>query len=1488
MPISLNGDSFDWEKRGRIVDRDALYHSLGSRAADILRMPRSAASKGATGWASGGGSREAVLKVIAWSKSGFAAPTQARYIARARSADAPEGLLALEDEQGNRILGQEAIAAALASWELSPDSANRSPAWKKATPAERTAMAQKDALQRRQTAHLIFSVPAGSANRDQLNNAVRSALSATLGANNYPYLFTVHDDHSARPHVHILVRARSTPIAAGGRSHALRLGPSELDYLRKTFVEHAQAHGISVQATRRADRPELREKIRNGQAPLRKRRKKTEIERAAASTAARATPPDSLTLVRSPQVQDEAAASSEVANSDATMTTAESVWNEVIARASTATDADLAAQIAKETPDTQLQDQILDSIIRRPDIVYVGEDSAGAHHFTTRARVEAERQLLATSEEMAGRALLGVAGEDADRHLAAFAARFQAEHGFALAAEQLEAARGLTTGNDYAVMTGYAGTGKSTTLAAAKAVWEAEGLKVYGGALAGIAAKNLLEIGLQAHTLHAWEHALKPEETLQALVKQGRVTEDLQKAMLASLDQWATKARETSDLAAIPRIQLYREEVASLSEGREASISTRKWAATWAERQLARVPQLDAQSVLVIDEAGMVGTEQLARLTAAAGARGAKVVLVGDEGQLQPIEHGAPFRLLRQRLGDTRITEVFRQRSEWMRDATRRFADGDPEATRAAVLDYDSHGAVKAGIATPNMVTPALLRQAETNRPPLTAEEKAALTTATEYVVARARAGLHWRQADEPMASSEFYDAQQKRSTTARQIVAQPETYKPWLALLGVQPEALAADALVALGETRAEAHEKAEAYTRELNLDYKPAKYDDRLRLDWRAQARSELLDSWTADRRTNPDKSRLMLAYSRADASALNLEARNRLRASGLLREDQLTLTTEDGPLALAAGDRIMFREGRQAYGVRNGTLGTIEDIDLDNGEAPILTVVLDDGATTRIDTSNYTALTHGYAVTTHKSQGVTVDQTYVLASTNMDRFSAYVAMSRHRDNTYLFGAEIDGLSAAHLAERLSQGTGAIAIADLADPRELPETPPDNAALVYIKDPATQERLWPERPISDDRPVEQNLRTVERVLGRTLTEQEEERVTRVTHYLNAKSTAVQIAAEIKADGAPFNQHRDIEVFRAAANARNFLARDIAADYTEHRQMLGILKVNRTGLATDALSADHKTSRMDAKARGPLHARNLEQASRAILGRETSPRTSSQLRSPTGDAKTALQKPPQGQRVPQIQTPPFVRSIAQDASPFQDQAPAWYSHHGAAYERRRLDALLPKSGVQQGPSSAKPAPAEPTPAPTSFKPRSPAEERAATRLDLFFGQSHKSPTEARDRFLALYMEAPKLALWAANSHPIAFGEPTNEQPSRRMTAHGLKSFLSDRPRLSPATDAGAAARRLEAKELRESYDQGRTERQPAKDREDMARSLKRFADRLERDGSDARAPDQAIEIRNVAAGSRTPSEDKAPMPAPQQGRAVKKPAPRPSIEPDQ
>lgn len=102
---------------------------------------------------------------------------------------------------------------------------------------------------------------------------------------------------------------------------------------------------------------------------------------------------------------------------------------------------------------------------------------------------------------------------------------------------------------------------------------------------------------------------------------------------------------------------------------------------------------LATRDVLVIDEAGMVGTRQMERVLSHAADAGAKVVLVGDPQQLQAIEAGAAFRAIHERHGGVEITEVRRQHEGWQQGATRQLATG---RTGEAIRAYADHGMVHA------------------------------------------------------------------------------------------------------------------------------------------------------------------------------------------------------------------------------------------------------------------------------------------------------------------------------------------------------------------------------------------------------------------------------------------------------------------------------------------------------------------------------------------------------------------------------------------------------------------------------------------------------------------------------------------------------------------------------------------------------------------------------------------------------------------------
>jgi conjugative relaxase-like TrwC/TraI family protein len=108
--------------------------------------------------------------------------------------------------------------------------------------------------------------------------------------------------------------------------------------------------------------------------------------------------------------------------------------------------------------------------------------------------------------------------------------------------------------------------------------------------------------------------------------------------------------------------------------------------------------QLDAHTVLMVDEAGMVGSRKLTRLLEQAQQARAKVVLVGDDRQLAAIDAGGGFRALRLRLGASELTENRRQHQAWEREALDLIRSGLVEE---AVAAYQAHDRVVAADSKP-------------------------------------------------------------------------------------------------------------------------------------------------------------------------------------------------------------------------------------------------------------------------------------------------------------------------------------------------------------------------------------------------------------------------------------------------------------------------------------------------------------------------------------------------------------------------------------------------------------------------------------------------------------------------------------------------------------------------------------------------------------------------------------------------------------------
>jgi Ti-type conjugative transfer relaxase TraA len=195
-------------------------------------------------------------------------------------------------------------------------------------------------------------------------------------------------------------------------------------------------------------------------------------------------------------------------------------------------------------------------------------------------------------------------------------------------------------------------------------------------------------------------------------------------------------------------------------------------------------------------------------------------------------------------------------------------------------------------------------------------------------------------------------------------------------------------------------------------------------------AEAKKALVERWNDTRLGEPTKSQIILAYTRRDVQELNELARDyRKRGDELLAEERIL--TSNGYKDFAIDDRIYFLQNNRELGVKNGTLGTIEAIELSSDGLFVTEVMVrldgnsreEQSKSVTFNPNRYNHITHGYVATIHKAQGVTVDRSYVLASEHLDSHATYVGMSRHRERVDLYWSQEEFSNRQELIQALDR---------------------------------------------------------------------------------------------------------------------------------------------------------------------------------------------------------------------------------------------------------------------------------------------------------------------------------------------------------------------------------------------------------------------------------------------------------------------------------
>ncbi|WTL07552.1 relaxase domain-containing protein [Kribbella sp. NBC_01505] len=232
-----------------------------------------------------------------------------------------------------------------------------------------------------------------------------------------------------------------------------------------------------------------------------------------------------------------------------------------------------------------------------------------------------------------------------------------------LSADKVRALQRIaTSGQKVEALIGPAGTGKTSLLSALSTTWT----DVYGdGSIIALAPSSAAStvladaIGTPTENIAKWIY----ESTgLGAETRRQRI-QDTERA--AQLAQHSRRQRRHPRLAT---------QLAALRAEDDR----------WAFHQ---------DQLVIVDEASMASTMELAILARAANAAGAKLLVVGDDAQLGAADTGGAFRLIAQDTNAAELSDVWRFTNHWERDASLALRQG-----HLSVIDaYDSHHRLAAG-----------------------------------------------------------------------------------------------------------------------------------------------------------------------------------------------------------------------------------------------------------------------------------------------------------------------------------------------------------------------------------------------------------------------------------------------------------------------------------------------------------------------------------------------------------------------------------------------------------------------------------------------------------------------------------------------------------------------------------------------------------------------------------------------------------------------
>ncbi len=253
--------------------------------------------------------------------------------------------------------------------------------------------------------------------------------------------------------------------------------------------------------------------------------------------------------------------------------------------------------------------KVADVMLKRSQELVVVQDKDQQQIFTTKEMWKLEKEVIEMIDKLSKKENQPIKQHQLDTVL---------KNNPHLSDEQVQATcKTLTNTGSLTCITGYAGSGKSTTL---KPIFEGlklQGKKVIGISLGGAAVQELQQ-------------------------KTGMESATAAKFLLHTEKSGSTKAIK----AAKHHANMYARAAAGKS--------------TWKQKQ-SPIPPMDKDSALVIDEAAMFDTRTMHRVLTQADKAGAQVVAVGDVSQLAPIGAGCPMKQMVKAVGTSELKTNYRQ-----------------------------------------------------------------------------------------------------------------------------------------------------------------------------------------------------------------------------------------------------------------------------------------------------------------------------------------------------------------------------------------------------------------------------------------------------------------------------------------------------------------------------------------------------------------------------------------------------------------------------------------------------------------------------------------------------------------------------------------------------------------------------------------------------------------------------------------------------------